>query len=94
MDKQLHLAPGRILVENTEQKETKTDKGIILLRGSKTSLIQGKVIAVGPDLMERKMEVRPNDIIFFKKGAEMDVEYQKKNYWLLDWNNYLMLERE
>lgn len=52
------------------------------------------MIAVGSDLPERKMEVQPNDTIFFKKGAEMDVEYDEKHYWLLDWNNYIMFERE
>lgn len=93
MDRQLYLAPGRILLEKNQESEMTTKGGVIILRGTKTSLISGTVVAVGPGSSEREMEVSVGDEIFFKKGAELDVEYDDKKYWLLDWNSYLMGEK-
>ena len=86
----LILAPGRILLEKKEQDETVTKKGIIILRGTRTSLIDAKVIAVGPGVEGREMPVKPGDLIYFKKGSEMEIEHADKKFWMIDWNSYLM----
>lgn len=94
MEVELYLAPGRILVEKVTEDESVTDGGIIILRGTKTSLVKAKVWKVGQDLPERKMGVKPGDWIYFRKGNELDVEFNGIEYWMLDWNAYLMYERQ
>lgn len=90
----LILAPGRILCRKIQQTETKRDSGIVVLRGTKSSIIETEVVKVGAGTPERQMPVAVGDHIFFKKGAEMEVDYQDEKYWMLDWNSYLMIETE
>lgn len=90
---ELFMAPGRILLEKVKEDEFKTEKGIILLRGTKTSLIEAVVTKTGNGIADRKMEVKVGDRVYFKKGSELDVEIHGEEFWLIDWNSYLMFER-
>ena len=88
------LSPSRVLVEKTQQKETKTKSGIILQRATETSILKGKVVEVGMGTTQNPMNIKVGDIISYKKGMEITVELEDKKYDLIENPHYLFLERD
>ena len=78
----------RILVERIEEKETKTDSGLIIPDTAKEKPQQGKVTAVGngkvmDDGTRQNLEVKKGDKILFGKYAGTEVKIGEKECLIL-----------
>ena len=78
----------RILVERIEEKETKTDSGLIIPDTAKEKPQQGKVTAVGngkvmDDGTRQDLEVKKGDKILFGKYAGTEVKIGAKECLIL-----------
>ena len=78
----------RILVERIEEKETKTDSGLIIPDTAKEKPQQGKVTAVGngkvmDDGTRQDLEVKKGDKILFGKYAGTEVKIGDKECLIL-----------
>jgi len=71
----------RVIIERIEDKEQKSDGGIIIPDTAKEKPIKGKVVAVGPGAIQEdgkrtEMEVKAGQTVLYGKyaGTEMKVD--------------------
>jgi len=89
---------NRILVEPSEAEE-KSSGGIILPEAAQEQPREGKVIAVGPgkilDSGERQpMSVEEGDIVIYTRYGGNEIEYDNKEYLLVDEDSVLAIRTE
>ncbi len=86
--KKLKPMNNNILVELLQNKERESSKGLVIPSGDKDPFFIGKVIAVGPGLVNDKGEVvhikdiKENDYVCFNQysGTKIDVQEFGKEY--------------
>ena len=101
MIKKLSLKPlgDRIVVLPPEKEgEKKLASGIILPEAvNKEKLIKGEVIAVGPGRRNDEgkripVEVKPGDIVFFKKPWDEPIKINEVEYFVLPESDIILIE--
>ncbi|OGG93796.1 hypothetical protein A2609_00925 [Candidatus Kaiserbacteria bacterium RIFOXYD1_FULL_47_14] len=101
MIKKLSLKPlgDRIVVLPSEKEgEKKLASGIILPEAvNKEKLIKGEVIAVGPGRRNDEgkripVEVKPGDIVFFKKPWDEPIKINEVEYFVLPESDIILIE--
>jgi chaperonin GroES len=85
----LKLRPlnDRVWIEPLEQEE-KTASGIVLPETAKEKPQEGKVLAVGPGMLDekgkrREMEVKVGDLVLFAKYAGTEIKQEGKKYLIM-----------
>ena len=78
----------RVLVERLEEKEQKSDGGIIIPDTAKEKPVKGKVLAVGPGAVQENgertpMEVKKGDTVLFGKYAGTEVKIDGKEMLIM-----------
>lgn len=101
MAKKLSLKPlgDRVLVMPSEKEgEKKLASGIIIPETvDKDKLIKGEVITVGPGRRNDEgkripIEVKPGDIIFFKKPWDTPIKVNEVEYYVLSESEIILIE--
>ena len=78
----------RVLVERLEEKEQKSDGGIIIPDTAKEKPMKGKVLAAGPGAVQENgertaMEVKKGDTVLFGKYAGTEVKIDGKEVLIM-----------
>jgi len=78
----------RVLVERIEEKEQKSDGGIIIPDTAKEKPMKGKVISAGPGAVQEDgkrtpMEVKKGDTILFGKYAGTEIKIDGKEMLIM-----------
>ena len=78
----------RVLVERTEEKEQKSDGGIIIPDTVKEKPMKGKIIAAGPGAIQENgertpMEIKKGDMVLFGKYAGTEVKIDGKELLIM-----------
>lgn len=79
---------NRVIVERYENEES-TKSGIIIADSSQERPPKGKVIAVGPGLLNESGALQPMSVevgeeVYFSQYSGEEVEYEGKKYLILD----------
>jgi chaperonin GroES len=87
---------GERVVVKVLEKETKTNRGIVLPDTAKEKPQMGKVLAIGPgkilDNGQRlSMEVKPGDQVLFAKYGGTEVKLDGEEYMILKENDLLAI---
>lgn len=82
----------RVLVEVMEEEE-KTVSGLIIPDTAKEKPRTGKVVAVGTDEMLKEV-IKEGDMILFAKFGGEEVQYDGKDYLILQRNDILAVLRD
>jgi len=97
MSAKLNLKPtaGYILIEPLEA-ETKTASGIYLPENASEKPQKGKVIAVGPAILDDGQKINSpaklNEIVFYKKWGGNEVKIETKEYTFVKFEDVLAVE--
>ena len=78
---------NRVLVERVEEP-TKTPAGIIIPDNAKEKPLEGKVLAVGPEVKEEG-HIKVNDRIVFAKYSGTEINLEGKEYLILQTDDIL-----
>ncbi|MCX7045866.1 MAG: co-chaperone GroES [Candidatus Sumerlaeota bacterium] len=78
----------RVLVERLEEKDQKSDGGIIIPDTAKEKPMKGKVLAAGPGAVQENgertaMEVKKGDTVLFGKYAGTEVKIDSKEMLIM-----------
>lgn len=97
MTTKLNLKPtaGYLLIEPLEA-ETKTASGIYLPDNVSEKPQKGKVIAVGPSMLQESQKIESpaklNEIVFYKKWGGNEVKIDGKEYLFVKFEDVLAIE--
>lgn len=85
---------NRVILEITEEEETKTDSGLVLTGAAKEKPQTGTVLAVGPGKVSDNgvvtaLTVEEGDVVLFEKYAGTEVSYGDKNYLAISENDII-----
>jgi chaperonin GroES len=101
MAKKLSLKPlgDRVVVKPSEKEgEKKLSSGIIIPETvDKEKLLKGEVISVGPGRRNDEgkhipIEVKPGDVVFFKKPWDEPVKFEGVEYFVLSEADIILVE--
>ncbi len=81
---------GKILIE-PKKAEEKTVSGIYLPESAQEKPQTGKVIAVGSDKVDEKMEIKVDDTVLYGKYSGTEVKLNEKNYLVLSQSDVLLI---
>ena len=81
---------GKILLEANKAEE-KTASGIYLPESAQEKPLIGKVLAVGSDKIDEKMEVKVGDTVLYGKFSGTEVKLEGKEYLILSQSDVLLI---
>ena len=84
------ILAGKILVEPMAAEE-KTASGIIIPDSAKEKPQQGKVVLVGADKNDEKMEITVGDTVFYGKYAGTELNIDGKDFLLMSQTDVLYI---
>lgn len=78
---------NRVLVERVEEP-TKTPSGIIIPDNAKEKPLEGKVLAIGPEV-EEEGHIKVDDRVVFAKYSGTEINLEGKEYLILQTDDIL-----
>jgi chaperonin GroES len=84
------ILAGKVLIE-PQEAEKKTAGGLIIPDSAKEKPLSGKVVMVGSEKKDEKMEVKVGDVVFFGKYSGTELTIDGKDYLLVNQTDVLFI---
>jgi chaperonin GroES len=84
------ILAGKVLIE-PQEAEKKTAGGLIIPDSAKEKPLSGKVVLVGSEKKDEKMEVKVGDVVFFGKYSGTELTIDGKDYLLVNQTDVLFI---
>jgi len=84
---------GKVLVQ-PQAAEQKTSSGIIIPDSAQEKPQRGKIVAVGNEKKDEKMEVKVGDVVLYGRYSGTEIKIDNQDYLIMNQTDILLVVEE